>query len=187
MQRAGIHAGEATAQSWAPSGRRPGARAGLGFPCDRHQRHETAEHRGAAEPGRISCERHEDTQALSLSLRGRGGRRPALGGRGGGQQLHRERGETEPRGRHSLSSSRTWHFSAAALRPSCSRTSLSTRFHLCRSTRTSRADSTVAVTVRRFTSLEACSAVARYLRTESSAPKKPVSWEEAKVGLWAGG
>lgn len=44
-------------------------------------------------------------------------------------------------------------------------------------------DSTVSFTVKRFMSLKACSTVARYLSTESSAPKKLVSWVEAKAGL----
>ena len=44
-------------------------------------------------------------------------------------------------------------------------------------------DSTVSFTVKRFMSLKACSTAARYLSTESSAPKKLVNWVGAKAGL----
>lgn len=150
----------------------------------------TAEHRGAgAEAPSPSSAMKTHRPSLSLGSCGHaaqrsGGDAAALGGGEGSKHTWRVGDETEPCSGHSLSSSRTWHFSAAALRSSWSRTSLSRRLHLCRSTRTSRVDSTVAFTVRRFMSLKACSTVARYLRTELSAPKKPVSWAEAKVGLW---
>lgn len=91
------------------------------------------------------------------------------------------RGSRGPR--HSLSSPLTWHFSTAVLRSSWSLTSLSMRLHLCRRTRTSVVDSGISLTVKRSMSLKACVTVARYLSTESSAPKKFISWVEAKVGL----
>ena len=44
-------------------------------------------------------------------------------------------------------------------------------------------DSTDSFTVKRPMSLKACMTVARYLSTESSAPKKLASWVGAKPGL----
>lgn len=101
----------------------------------------------------------------------------------GGNRAQPGERETAAGPRHSLSSPLTWHFSTAVLRSSWSLTSLSMRLHLCRRTRTSVVDSGISLTVKRSMSLKACVTVARYLSTESSAPKKFSSWVEAKVGL----